>query len=132
VTARPWESDLELGIALGQGMRLSPLPCLLLKPLHVRVEFLAVDTPYTPAAELDPGELSRANKRVRLGCAHVEVGSNVLKGEETRLDARRRVVALRRICHLSNATTRGPHLRDLPFGSGRLPSLAPRPERLEA
>jgi hypothetical protein len=131
VTARPRESDLELGIALVQRMRLRPLPGLLLQPLDVRVELLPVDTPYTPAAELNPGQLSRANKRVGLRCAHVEVGGNVLKGEKPRLDAGRRV-ALRGICHPSNATTRVSHLRDLPFGSDRLPPLAPRPERLAA
>jgi hypothetical protein len=124
VTARPCASDFELRVALVQRMRLRPPLGFLLESLDVGIEFFPVDAPHAAAPELDPGQLSRTNKRVGLRRAHVEIRSNVLKGEQTRLDGRRRLVTFRRICHPSKATTRRRHLPDLPLGSGRLTPLA--------
>jgi hypothetical protein len=54
-----------------------------MEAFEVRLELVAINTPNPATADLDGWERSRANERVNLRNAHVEVGSDVLQGQET-------------------------------------------------
>jgi hypothetical protein len=82
-------------VARVQRVRSCPLLCLLVKPLDIRLELLAVDAPHASSAELDRRQAPRANQRIYLRNAHLEVGRHVLKREKTRLYIR--VGHLRRV-----------------------------------
>ena len=66
-------------------MLFSPRFGLVMQPLDVLLELLAIDTPDPAAPDLDRRQLAVSNERVGLLAAHVEVRGNVVEGEKTRL-----------------------------------------------
>ena len=74
-----------------------PLLRIFVQPLEIGIELPSIHPPYAPAADLDGGEVARADQRVHLRNTHAQVGRNVFQGHETRFHARRgRLRALRR------------------------------------
>lgn len=56
----------------------------LVKTVDVGIELLSVDPPDTSPTDLDRGQLPRTNERVDLRHADVEIGRDILEGEEPR------------------------------------------------
>jgi len=71
-------------------MFLSPTLRFLVEALQVRVQLIAIDAPYAPAADLDRWKIARANERVHLGHADAEIGRDVLQGQKARFEPGRR------------------------------------------
>jgi hypothetical protein len=69
-------------------MGLGPLLSLVVQPVDVGLELGLVDTPNAAPADLDRGQLARANERVDLRDADAQVGGDVLEREEAWLDGR--------------------------------------------
>lgn len=67
-------------------MRLGPLLSLLVEPLDVRLELVAVDAPHASSTELDRGKVTRSDERVDLRNAHVQKRGDVVQREKTGLD----------------------------------------------
>lgn len=67
-------------------MLLSPRARLFVQAVDVGLELRLVYAPHPSTSDLDRGELARPHECVSLGDAHVQVGGDVLQGEEARLD----------------------------------------------
>ena len=69
-------------------MRLGPSLRFVVKPVDVGLELRLVHPPDAATADLDRGELARANERVDLGDADAQIGGDVLEREKAWLDGR--------------------------------------------
>lgn len=67
-------------------MFFSPRLGLVMKPLDVCLQLLAIDTPHPSAPDLDGRKLTRPHECVDLRHAHAQVRGYVLEREETGLD----------------------------------------------
>ena len=94
-------------------MSLSPLLGLIMEPLDVGLELVAVNAPDAPASDLDRGQAPGPDQRVDLGNAHAQIRGDVLEGQEPRLHLRTRFFRGRLTWHGPRIPTDGDRVMDL-------------------
>jgi hypothetical protein len=125
MSTRSGSSQVELVTPLIQRMGRRPLLCCLLQALDVGLKLPAVDPPHAAPTELDPGQLTRTNESIGLGGADAQVGCNIFKGQQARLDSGCSAPPLSGFLHTSNIITGLRRLPDFSSTCCRLAVLAP-------